>query len=103
MIATVNPASGETIRTFEALTESELDDRLQRAFAAFQSYRHTSFRDRAHWMSCAAEILEREKDEFGRLMTLEMGKPLRAAVDGSAQVRAWLPLLRGERREAAGR
>jgi succinate-semialdehyde dehydrogenase / glutarate-semialdehyde dehydrogenase len=81
MIATVNPATGETIRTFEALTESELDDRLERASAAFQSYQHTSFRDRARWMSGAAEILEREKDEFGGLMTLEMGKPLRAAVD----------------------
>jgi len=81
MIATVNPATGETVRTFDALTESELDDRLQRASAAFESYRHTSFRDRARWMSCAAEILEREKDDFGRLMTLEMGKPWRAAVD----------------------
>ena len=81
MIATVNPATGETIRTFAALTESELDDKLELSSTAFQSYRHTSFRDRARWMSCAAEILEREKDEFGRLMTLEMGKPLRAAID----------------------
>ena len=85
MIATVNPATGETIRTFEALTDSELDEKLERSWAAFQSYRHTSFRDRARWMSCAAEILEREKEAFGRLMTLEMGKPIRAAMDEAAK------------------
>jgi succinate-semialdehyde dehydrogenase/glutarate-semialdehyde dehydrogenase len=85
MIATVNPATGETIRTFEALTESELNEKLERASTAYETYRHTSFRDRARWMSCAAEILEREKEEFGRLMTLEMGKPLRAAIDEAAK------------------
>jgi len=85
MIATVNPATGETIRTFEALTESELNQKLQRAWEAFEAYRHTSFRDRARWMGCAAEILDREKEEFGRLMTLEMGKPLKAAMDEAAK------------------
>jgi succinate-semialdehyde dehydrogenase / glutarate-semialdehyde dehydrogenase len=85
MIATVNPATGETIRTFEALTESELNEKLERASTAFETYRHTSFRDRARWMSCAAEILEREKEQLGRLMTLEMGKPLRAAIDEAAK------------------
>ena len=85
MIATVNPATGETVRTFEALTESELEDKLARSAAAFEAYRHTSFRDRARWMGCAAEILEREKEEFGRLMTLEMGKPLKAAIEEAAK------------------
>jgi succinate-semialdehyde dehydrogenase/glutarate-semialdehyde dehydrogenase len=85
MIATVNPATGETIRTFEALTESELDEKLERSSTAFQTYRNTTFRDRARWMSCAAEILERENEQFGRLMTLEMGKPLRAARDEAAK------------------
>ena len=85
MIATVNPANGETIRTFDALTETELDERLERSAAAFETYRHTSFRDRARWLSCAAEILEREKEQFGRLMTLEMGKPLKAAIDEAAK------------------
>jgi succinate-semialdehyde dehydrogenase/glutarate-semialdehyde dehydrogenase len=85
MIATVNPATGETVRTFEPLTESQLDEKLERAHTAFLSYRQTPFRERARWMSCAAEILEREKEEFGRLMTLEMGKPLRAAIDEAAK------------------
>ena len=85
MIATVNPATGETIRTFEALTESELNEKLQRAAEAFQAYRRTSFKDRARWMACSAEILEREKEQFGRLMTLEMGKPVRSAIDEAAK------------------
>jgi len=85
MIATVNPATGETIRTFEALTESELDDKLQRASISFETYRRTSFRDRARWMNCAAEILDKEKEQFGRLMTLEMGKTLKSAIDEAAK------------------
>lgn len=85
MIATINPATGETIRTFDALVESELDEKLQRAVEAFQAYRRTSFKDRARWMACSAEILEREKEQFGRLMTLEMGKPLRSAIDEAAK------------------
>ena len=85
MIATVNPATGETIRTFEALAGPELEQKLQRSFDAFQTYRHTSFRDRARWMVCAAEILEKEKEQFGRIMTLEMGKPIRSAIDEAAK------------------
>ena len=79
-IQTINPATGETLRTFEALTDAEVDARLERAEATFREYRHTSFADRARWMTRAAEILEETKDELARMMTTEMGKPLAAAV-----------------------
>jgi len=79
MIASINPATGETLRTFEPLTDAQLDERLARAEAAFRAYRRTSFRDRARWLAAAAAILESEKDRFGRIMTLEMGKPIGAA------------------------
>src|SRR5450631_873255 len=79
MIATVNPATGERLDTFEPLTEEQLDDKLARSAEAFRSYRHTTFADRAVWMSRAADILESEQDAFARIMTLEMGKPLAAA------------------------
>jgi len=79
MISTVNPATGERLATFEALTESDLEDKLARAAAAFRTYRHTSFADRAACMTRSAEILETEKDSFARTMTMEMGKPLAAA------------------------
>src|ERR1035438_6564842 len=79
MIATVNPATGETIATFDPLTESQLEEKLARADAAFRSYRRTAFRERARCMTRAAEILEAEQDALARIMTLEMGKPIAAA------------------------
>src|SRR6202161_2148735 len=79
-IATVNPATGELLTTFEPLTGAEIEEKLQLAASAFAKHRRTSFADRASKMQRAAEILEKEKDECARLMTLEMGKPLKAAV-----------------------
>jgi succinate-semialdehyde dehydrogenase/glutarate-semialdehyde dehydrogenase len=74
-IATINPATGETIRTFTPLSDSELESKLAQAEAAFQAHRQTSFADRARKMLLAADILEQEQERLGRLMTLEMGKP----------------------------
>jgi succinate-semialdehyde dehydrogenase/glutarate-semialdehyde dehydrogenase len=79
MIASINPATGETLRSFEPFKESQIDDRLRRAAAAYQLYRRTSFADRARWLNAAADILESEKDRLGRVMTLEMGKNIAAA------------------------
>jgi succinate-semialdehyde dehydrogenase / glutarate-semialdehyde dehydrogenase len=79
-IATINPATGELIKSFEPLTEAQIEEKLQLAASAFRKHRQTSFADRAKRMMRAAEILEAEKDECARLMTLEMGKPLKAAV-----------------------
>jgi succinate-semialdehyde dehydrogenase/glutarate-semialdehyde dehydrogenase len=79
-IASVNPATGETLRTFEPLSESQVEEKLARAAETFQRYRHTRFEDRCGWLERAAELLEQEQAELGRLMTLEMGKPIRAAV-----------------------
>jgi succinate-semialdehyde dehydrogenase/glutarate-semialdehyde dehydrogenase len=79
-IATTNPATGEVLKTFEPLTAIEIEQKLQLAASAFRDHRQTSFAERAAKMMRVAEILEREKDECARLMTLEMGKPLKAAV-----------------------
>ena len=65
MIASVNPATNETLATFEPLTEAQLEERLTRAAEAFLTYRHTSLPNRARWLSRASEILEAEKDAFG--------------------------------------
>jgi succinate-semialdehyde dehydrogenase/glutarate-semialdehyde dehydrogenase len=78
-IATTNPATGETIKTFEALSPAEIESRLARADAAFRTYRNTSFADRSGWMNAAAGILEAEADDIARLMTTEMGKTLAAS------------------------
>jgi succinate-semialdehyde dehydrogenase/glutarate-semialdehyde dehydrogenase len=79
-IATVNPATGQVLKTFEPLTAEQIEQKLQLAAAAFRVHRRTSFAERATKMLRAAEILEKEKDECAHLMTLEMGKPLKAAV-----------------------
>ncbi len=79
-IATINPATGELLKSFEPLSEAQIEQKLERAAVAFRVHRQTSFADRAAKMMRAADILEKEKDECARLMTLEMGKPLKAAV-----------------------
>ena len=79
-IATINPATGEVVKKFDALTDAQVDDKITKAAAAFHSFRKTPFADRARWMTKAAEILESEKEAIGRLMTLEMGKTLSSAI-----------------------
>lgn len=85
---TVNPATGETLRTFEEIGDAELDARIANAAAAAAAFRYTSFAERAAHMLRAAQILEEEKHALGRLMTLEMGKPITAAV-AEAEKCAW--------------
>jgi succinate-semialdehyde dehydrogenase/glutarate-semialdehyde dehydrogenase len=79
-IASINPATLETLKTFKPLSDQQLDEKLQRAFETFRDYRRTEVGERSVLMMIAAEILEDEKKEFARLMTLEMGKPINAAV-----------------------
>lgn len=94
-IASVNPATGETIKTFEPLSEAQIDEKLQRAAETFRVYRLTTFEARESMMMRAAEILETEKNDFARLMTMEMGKPIKGAV-GEAEKCAWVCRYYGE-------
>jgi len=87
-IATVNPATGQTLRTFTPLSESELDARLQGAADAFHRYRSTPLTERTRLLARAAEILEADKEKFARLMVTEMGKTLKAAMEEAAKS-AW--------------
>jgi succinate-semialdehyde dehydrogenase/glutarate-semialdehyde dehydrogenase len=79
-IATINPATGETLETFQPLSSSEIEQKLELAVTTFRSERKTPFAERARRMLKAAQILERDKEKFAHLMTLEMGKPYKAAV-----------------------
>jgi succinate-semialdehyde dehydrogenase/glutarate-semialdehyde dehydrogenase len=76
-----NPATGERLATFETLTSGDLEARLTRAARAFASWKTTTFDERARLMRSLADRLEQRADEFGRLMTLEMGKPVAAGRD----------------------
>ena len=79
MIASINPATGERLRAFEPLTDAQVEERLGRAEAAYRRYRNTPLAERRGSLSAAAQILESEQDRLGRIMTLEMGKPIAAA------------------------
>jgi succinate-semialdehyde dehydrogenase/glutarate-semialdehyde dehydrogenase len=79
-IATINPATGETLQTFQPLSSDQIDQKLALAVATFHAESKTSFAERARRMLKAADILERDKEKFAYLMTLEMGKPYKAAV-----------------------
>ena len=78
-IASVNPATGETVRVFEAIDDHQLERLLEDAARAFASWRLRPLEDRCVVLRRAAEILEQEKTAFGRLATIEMGKPITAA------------------------
>src|SRR3989442_8459637 len=84
-ITTINPATGETLRTFTPLTPDQLEARLQCAATAYRRHWRTPFADRRRLMLEAAKILESEKEAFGRLMVTEMGKTLKAAVEEAAK------------------
>jgi succinate-semialdehyde dehydrogenase / glutarate-semialdehyde dehydrogenase len=78
-IATINPATGETVKTYDDMSEEDVERCLAAAAAAHAGYRLTSFEERAGWMRQAADILDAEQDQIAAMMTTEMGKTLAAA------------------------
>jgi succinate-semialdehyde dehydrogenase/glutarate-semialdehyde dehydrogenase len=78
-IETRNPATGEVLKSFEPLSDAEVDERIARAATAAASYRATTFGERAGWARAAADLLDAEVDSVATLMTTEMGKTLKAA------------------------
>ena len=79
-IESMNPATGEVVKTFESHTAEEVKLKIAAADKAFQSWRDASFEERARHMHRQAEILENEAEHYGRIISLEMGKPLKDAV-----------------------
>ena len=79
-IASVNPATGETLRTFEALNDAAIEAALARSASAVRVNRARGFDERAKRMRQVAELLEKRQNDLGRLITTEMGKPVKAAV-----------------------
>ena len=79
-IATVNPATEETLKTFEPLTNEEIEAKLTQAEASFKQYRQTEMAQRSHWLEQAAAILERDQVKLGHIITTEMGKPIKSAI-----------------------
>ncbi|HJU67961.1 MAG TPA: NAD-dependent succinate-semialdehyde dehydrogenase [Gemmatimonadaceae bacterium] len=84
-VRSIEPATGEILATYESHSAAEIDARITRALEAWREWRITSFPVRAKVMTRAAEILESERAEIGRLMTREMGKPIRAAIEEASK------------------
>ncbi|TQN42674.1 succinate-semialdehyde dehydrogenase/glutarate-semialdehyde dehydrogenase [Blastococcus colisei] len=107
-IATVNPTTGETLKTYEPLSDEALEDRIARAARAWAAYRRTSAEQRAGWLRAAADVIDADTDTVAELMTTEMGKTLAAAkaeVGKCAKALRWYAehgpaLLEPERKDA---
>ena len=84
-IETVNPATGERVRSFSALSDREIEDKLAAAHRASIEWRRTPIAERARIVGRAGDLLVERKEEYGRLMTLEMGKTLESAVSEAAK------------------
>ena len=84
-----NPATGEELGRYASLDDDALEAKLALSIRAFAAHRRTSMTQRAGWMRAAADILDGEKQQLGRMMTLEMGKPIGAAV-AEAEKCAWV-------------
>jgi succinate-semialdehyde dehydrogenase / glutarate-semialdehyde dehydrogenase len=98
-IATTDPRTGEVLRTFDELTDEQVEDRLARAAAAASTYRLTEHAKRAGWLRSAADLLEKRTDEVAELMTLEMGKTRKAS---AAEIGKCVKVLRFYADEAEG-
>lgn len=72
--ATTNPYTGEVVKTFADATDQDVQNALDKAYGAFQSWRDVSFAERAKVMTAAAKILRDNMDDYAALLTLEMGK-----------------------------
>ncbi len=88
-IASIDPTTGKTIRVYDELSDSQVNDKLRGAEEAAGRYRQTSIAERSRKMLAAAEILEGHKKQFGETMTTEMGKPIKAAI-AEAEKCAWV-------------
>lgn len=79
-ICTVNPATGETLKTFTAHEAGEIEIKLDLCTQAFTKYRAIPITQRAEWLQTVADLLEQNKAQYAQIMTLEMGKPITGAI-----------------------
>lgn len=78
-IASVNPTTAEVLKTFSPLGAEEVESAIAQAARTFETYRLTSFDQRAQWLENTANLLQQQREALARLMTLEMGKPITEA------------------------
>ncbi|MGV3586632.1 MAG: NAD-dependent succinate-semialdehyde dehydrogenase [Adhaeribacter sp.] len=79
-IKSINPADNTVLKTYDYLTDAQLENALAKADATFKNWRQTSFAERAQLMHKCADLLEQDSRHYAELMTLEMGKPIKQAM-----------------------
>ncbi|HSY08220.1 MAG TPA: NAD-dependent succinate-semialdehyde dehydrogenase [Steroidobacteraceae bacterium] len=85
----INPFDGKTLKTFDTLSDSQLETKLASAASCFKTWKHKSYKERAVIVAKAAELMKAHVDEFARLATLEMGKRIdeaRGEVNFSSEI-----------------
>jgi acyl-CoA reductase-like NAD-dependent aldehyde dehydrogenase len=87
-IQSINPATGEVLKTFEEMSDAEVDRALAQAQAAYERWRETSFSERAAKLRNVASYLRAHRDEIAKIATLEMGKPITQA-QAEVEKSAW--------------
>lgn len=90
-ITSINPTTGDVLKSFSTLDQATIQLRAVVADETFQSYSHTTLAQRSNWLRNAAAILRHPQRslEFAKLMTLEMGKPITQAI-AEVQKCAWV-------------
>ncbi|MFI7078757.1 NADP-dependent succinic semialdehyde dehydrogenase [Micromonospora sp. NPDC049903] len=78
-IATTDPRTGQVLKTYEAMSDAQVDAAIERTDLAYRDLRSTTIAQRGRWLAAAADLLEAERDEIARVMTTEMGKTLAAS------------------------
>lgn len=78
-LQSINPKNKQLIKEYIELTDTEIEDRIDQAHQAFESWRNTSFSERSSLMKKAAQVLRDKKSEYAKIITDEVGKTLAAS------------------------
>ena len=89
MINSINPATNEEIKTYPEMNKDQIDKIINESHLAFLEWKKTEFSQRTVLMKKAAEVLRSNKDDWAKVMTLEMGKPINQA-RGEVEKCAWV-------------
>ena len=76
LVETTNPATGEHLESYPIFSDDEVAQVARRARAAFEKWRKLSVDERSDYLRKLASALRAKKNDYARLMTLEMGKPI---------------------------
>ena len=88
----VNPYNGKHLKSFDVLTDAQLEKALSTADACFKTWKHKSYKERAVIVDKAAALMHSHVDSFAKLATLEMGKRIdeaRGEVNFSGNILAY--------------